>query len=153
MTDIWQAIFRPDGFPRTELRAPLSLPDVARRHAEVHRWCESERKGRDVGSGAYREWTLRYWRNFCRWRRLEHLLGVCCYREFKVEDFGKLRDGDFWQQDEETTFALWKLFRDDWENLEVFFSAPDRFSRSRLLRVLDILDINEARVDPPEWAR
>ena len=129
----------------------MSLPDVARQHADAHRWFESERHGRDVGPTAYQQWRKRYWRTFCRWRYLEHILGVYCYREFDPDLFGSLRGQEEWSFDEVMEFALRRMLRDDREQVEVLYEAPDTLPRRRLLEVLGLLNVNDARVSPPEW--
>lgn len=151
MTEIWQSIGRPDAASRPQFTS--SLPEVARRHADAHRWWESERTGRDLGQAAYRDWRLRYWTAFCRWRHFEHLVGVCRYREFGESSFGRLRDCDLWRQDPVMTFAVLKFLRDGWENLTLLYQSPDEYSRPALVRALELLDINSARVEPPEWSR
>lgn len=149
--DIWQAI-QESATPVTAAAggAP-SVPEVARRHADAHRWFESERSGRDVGRAAYREWRQRYWRKFCRWRYLEHLLGVCCYREFETALFGTLREQQGWSLDQAMAFALQQVLHDDREQLDVLYHAPEELPRHRLVEVLQLLDVNGARLSPPDW--
>ncbi len=156
MMDLWEAIHRRGGhdLPPTTTTLPAataSLPEVARQHADAHRWFESERRGRDVGPSAYSEWRRRYWRSFCRWRDLEHLLGVCRYWEFDARLFGSLRNHEAWSLDSAMAFALRHMLVEDFEQLNLLFEAPDELPRSRLLQILAMLNFNEARVNPPDW--
>jgi hypothetical protein len=147
--DIWQTIQGSAG--STSVQGAPSVPDVARQHADAHRWFVSERSGRDVGGEAYREWRQRYWRTFCRWRYLEHLLGICCYRDYEPHTFGTLRQQQGWTLDQAMAFALQQVLQDDREQVEVLFHAPDELPRHRLVEVLSLLDVNGARLSPPEW--
>ncbi len=130
----------------------LTLPEVVRRHADAHRWWESERRGLDVGEWAYRDWSRLYWRPFCRWRHLEHLLAICRFREFGRESFGRLARPEA-LQNPILAFCVDKYLRDGWENLNLFSWAPDEYSRTQLLDALELIDINAARIDPPAWLR
>ncbi|MCA9056506.1 MAG: hypothetical protein KDA75_21910 [Planctomycetaceae bacterium] len=148
--DLWHTIHSARN-ERGQWFGTPSVPELARRHAEAHRWYESERLGCDVGPSAYRQWRQLYWRTFCRWRYLEHLLGICCYREFSAEQFGSLRDCLEWSRDTVVEFALHRVLHEDCEQLEVLFEAPEDVPRHRLVEVLAILDFNAARLSPPEW--
>ncbi len=148
--DIWETIQECAVRQATAFETP-SVPDLARQHAEAHRWFESERSGRDVGHVAYRQWRQLYWRKFCRWRYLEHMLGVCRYREFEADLFGTLRTEQGWTLDQAMAFVLQQVLDDDREQVEVLFEAPDELSRCRLVEVLDLIDVNGARLQPPEW--
>jgi hypothetical protein len=149
--DIWQALQSSPVRDQQAVAGTPSVPEVARQHADAHRWFESERSGRDVGGQAYREWRQRYWRKFCRWRYLEHLLGVCRYREFEPGLFGTLRHRHEWELDRVMAFALQQVFHDDREQLDVLYHAPDEVPRNRLVEVLTLLNVNSARLQPPEW--
>lgn len=130
-----------------------SLHDEARLEADRFKWIESERRGYDLGGWAYREWCRRHWIDFCRWKRVEHLLGHREYAEFDSSSFGKLRS----LADTETAgaivdFVIERFTRDRWENLHFFIEAhPTAAPTSPLQRILRILDINGVRLDPPNW--
>ena len=149
--DIWHTIHSSLPRERAEWYGTPSVPELARRHADAHRWYESERNGRDVGPDAYHQWRQRYWRTFCRWRYLEHLLGICRYREFKPEHFGSLRDRREWILDTVMEFALQRVLKDDCEQVDVLYEAPEHLPRNRLVEVLSVLNFNDARLSPPEW--
>jgi hypothetical protein len=161
MSELWQLLHRLDAPSASREyrvggisgnRTVLSIPEVARQHADAHRWFESERRGCDVGPAAYGQWRKRYWRLFCRWRYLEHLLGICCYQEFEPELFGSLRQQEEWSFDEVMDFALRRVLTDDREQVEVLYEAPDDLPRNRLLQVLGLLNVDRARLNPPDWA-
>ena len=158
MSDLWHLIHASSS-PRLSVQeetcadglTALSLREVARRHADEHRWLESERIGRDLGPVAYLQWRKRYWRTFCRWRYLEHLLGTCRYAEFPVQRYNTLRWHSDWTCDHVMEFALRRLLRDDREQLELYYEAPAELPRQRLTEVLSLLGFNDARVSPPDW--
>lgn len=152
MTEIWRAFDHGKAIERSHVSTE-SLPDIARRHADAHRWWESERSGQDLGQAAYRDWRRRYWNTFVRWRHVEHLVGICRYREFCESSFGRLRNCDYWERDPVMTFAVLKFLHDGWENVTLLYSSPEEYPRSHLLQVLELLDINSARIEPPEWTR
>jgi hypothetical protein len=77
---------------------------------------------------------------------------VCSYREFEAEQFGSLRGHAGWSLDQVMAFALQQVLHHDREQLEVLFHAPDHLPRHRLVEVLDLLDVNGARLNPPDWA-
>ena len=67
-----------------------SIHDEARREAQRHKWIESQKHGRDLGDQAIRDWYRKYWRAYCRHRRIEHLRGRKRWAEFDDEPFGKI---------------------------------------------------------------
>lgn len=126
-----------------------SLWDLAAHEADAFKWLESERCGFDVGSIAHREWCRRYWRIFCRFRRIEHLLGVRRFREFDEQSFGTLNDPAFLLRPV-VSFVVQRFAHDGWENLHFFFWAHRHgFTDQELRDVLKLVDVNSARIDPP----
>ena len=65
---------------------PLLLEEILK-----HKWLASESAKRDLGNQAIADWFDRYWWKFCRGRRLEHVEGKRCWREFRDSDFALLR--------------------------------------------------------------
>src|ERR1700734_2651358 len=49
-----------------------------------------QKRGHDLGDQAIRDWYRKYWRAYCRHRRLEHLRGRKRWAEFDDEPFGKI---------------------------------------------------------------
>ncbi|MEZ6068497.1 MAG: hypothetical protein R3B90_22925 [Planctomycetaceae bacterium] len=127
--------------------------DIARAHADEHRWLLSQERGYDVGGDAYRDWCVKYWRRFCRWRYVEHLLGLCRYQEFNAELHGRLKTRETLESDIVLGFVLDQFLYAERENLELFVFAPETYPRNRLLEATILLNVNDARVDLPEWGR
>lgn len=126
-----------------------SLRDLASHEADAFKWLESERCGYDVGSIAHREWCRRYWRTFCRYRRIDHLLGTRRIREFDDDSFGSLNDPIFLLRPV-VSFVVQRFVHEGWENLHFFLWAESHgFSEREILDVLSVVDVNSARIDPP----
>jgi hypothetical protein len=129
--------------------ASESLWELALREAERFRWLESERSGFDVGPVAQREWSRRYWRIFCRYRRLEHLMGQRRICEFDQDSFGRLSDPEVLRRPA-VRFVIERFADQGWENLNFLFSARDHgFDEGELCEALKLVDVNAARFDPP----
>ncbi len=58
----------------------------------IHKWHLSSVAGRNLGMEAIDDWEQRFWINFCRWRRFEHIEGEQCWIEFNGLDFAVLRN-------------------------------------------------------------
>lgn len=128
-----------------------SLWDLAHREADAFKWYESERCGYDVGPIAHREWSRRFWRLFCRHRRLEHVLGKRRIREFDEASFGSLRDPAL-HHSPVVRFVMQRFVDDGWENLHFMFWATGHgFALTELRDILRVLDVNSVRFDPP-WS-
>lgn len=134
-----------------ELFGTPSVYELARLQAERHRWLESQKQGRDVGPQALQDWSRTHWTRFCRWRYLEHLLGYCRYREFDLRCFASLLEHQDWRLDPVMEFTLHQMLRQDREQLDVLVLAPLDFNRHRLLSVLRLLNLNDARLTVPEF--
>ena len=129
---------------------PLAWEEMQR-----HKWLESEKARRDLGHAAIEDWLKRFWWKFCRWRRLEHVEGQCCWREFNDLDFAILTricmERGLLQN------MLARMKGDDThihDNLEIILWALDdaNISYQRVEEFLLLIDINAARLPvPPEW--
>lgn len=125
----------------------LSLYQAGSEEASIHKWIESEKRGHDVGYSAVREWYSDYWYGHCRRGRIEHLIGNRCWEEFEEEQFGALEEmlqrGDLLME-----LILDRLLY-GWENLDVINWAYDwNLPINRVLELLDLFDINGARLEP-----
>lgn len=125
----------------------LSLYEEASREAERHKWIESQKQGRDLGPGAINEWYRVYWLQYCRYRRLEHVEGSRCWREFGPEDFGQLYSlivtGDLL-----VDRILDRVYA-GYENLDIIIWAIDwGLPLNRVISILSQLDVNRARLEP-----
>ncbi|MBX3437634.1 MAG: hypothetical protein KF861_09100 [Planctomycetaceae bacterium] len=133
------------------VKAPVSLWELASREADHFKWIESERSGYDVGRLAHVEWSRRYWRAFCRYRRMEHLLGERRIREFDDASFGRLRDPELCRRPV-VRFVIKQFVDEGWENLDFLLWAPHHgFELQELHEALSLVDVNAARFDPPRW--
>ncbi len=138
------------GMPQV-VTAPVSLWELASREANDFKWFESERSGYDVGPIAQWEWSRRYWRIFCRHRRVEHLIGERLIREFDEESFGRLSDPDLLNRPV-VRFVIDQFAHKGWENLDFLLWAPHHgFDSHELYEALRLVDVNAARFDPPCW--
>lgn len=124
-----------------------SLYERAFHEAERHKWIESERQGHDLGESAIRDWYRRFWRPYCRQRRLEHIRGMRRWQEFDDAAFGCLYSlivtGDL--------LADRILDRIDagYENLCIInWTLTWGLPMPRVLNILEQIDVNRARLDP-----
>lgn len=130
-----------------EVAAALSLYEEAVREADRHKWIESQKHGRDLGKTAINEWYRVYWLPYCRQKRLEHLEGSQCWREFGDEDFGQLYAlivaGDLL-----VDRILDRVYA-GYENLDIINWAIDwGLPLERVINILAQLDVNRARLEP-----
>ena len=131
---------------RRSVCAP-SLYAEAFRHAEQHKWIESEKRGYDLGEGAIREWYGVHWARFCRECRLEHISGRRYWDEFGPETFGCLYElivaGDLLAD------RLLDRVDEGWENLTILLWAREwGLPMTRVVPMLEQIDVNRARMDP-----
>ena len=138
---------------------PMLLEEILK-----HKWLASERAKRDLGNQAIVEWFKHYWWKFCRGRRLEHVEGRQCWREFNDSDFallrmilritegGDLRDlRDLLEQILDRMKGRKTHIHD---NLEIIQWALGEagVSMQRVHELLLLIDINSARLPiPDEW--
>jgi hypothetical protein len=125
----------------------LSLYEEAFKEAERHKWIESQKHGRDLGETALREWYRKHWYMYCRRKRLEHLQGSQCWREFGDDHFGQLYSlivaGDL------LVDRILDRFYAGYENLDIIIWAYDwGLQVEKVLNILIQLDMNRARIDP-----
>ena len=124
-----------------------SLYDEAVREAERHKWIESQKRGRDLGELAIREWYQVHWPRYCRFRRMEHLHGRQRWREFDEDHFGRLCD----LLTSADSLVKWVLdgVHQGLENLEILNRAIDQgLETERVIEILAAIDVNRARLDP-----
>lgn len=138
-----------------QMLAESILPH-AREEIARHKWIESEKARRDLGQKAVEDWLRRFWWRFCRWRRLEHIEGKCCWSEFNDLDYAILRrismerglldailtrmKGDGTHIHDNLEIILWAI-----ENSEIQFQRVEEF--------LLLIDINAARLPIPHELR
>lgn len=135
------------GAPTAVAGSTMSLYEEAVREAERHKWIESQKQGRDLGEGAVREWYRLHWPRYCRCKRLEHIRGQRCWREFGEQAFGQLYSliiaGDL------LVDRILDRLDAGFENLEVILWAIDwGLPALRVVALLEQIDLNRARLDP-----
>jgi hypothetical protein len=124
-----------------------SIHDEARREAQRHKWIESQKQGRDLGDQAIRDWYRKYWRAYCRHRRIEHLRGRKRWAEFDDEPFGKI-DALIASGDCLVDRVLDRVYAGH-ENLDIINWAIDwGLPTDRVVDILAQLDVNRARFEP-----
>ena len=124
-----------------------SLYDEAVQEADRHKWIESQKQGRDLGQLAVREWYRVHWLRYCRCKRLEHVRGQRCWREFDETTFGQLYSliitGDLL-----VDRILDRVDHGD-ENLDIILWAIEWGLPIRpVVRILEQIDVNRARMEP-----
>lgn len=140
-----------------ECRSSVDFPQLARSvhlaawvDAQEHKWTTSGEHCFDRGDQAINEWYEKHHAWFCRHLLLEHVTGVQHWQEFGEESYAILEpqiDGD----DPITGLVLDKVFRGaeafnlTWWKLESGLSPAEC---DQVTRVLALIDINRARVEP-----
>jgi hypothetical protein len=124
-----------------------SVYEEAQKEADCHKWIESQKRGRDLGETALKEWYCLHWPAYCRKRRLEHLKGRRRWREFGDDNFGQLFDlileGDL------LVDRILDRVDAGWENLEIInWSLDWGLPMPRVLDLLVQVDVNRARLEP-----
>ena len=124
-----------------------SLYDEAVQEADRHKWIESQKQGRDLGQLAIRDWYRVHWFRYCRCKRLEHVRGQRCWREFDETTFGQLYSliitGDLL-----VDRILDRVDHGD-ENLDIILWAIEWGLPIRpVVRILEQIDVNRARMEP-----
>lgn len=129
--------------------AAHSLRDDAFREADRHKWIESQKHGRDLGHEAVRDWFRIYWIVYCRVRLLEHVRGIHFWMEFGDETFRKLCS--IIGCDDPLLKTILDRMEGGMDNLEVIIWAhDDELPMERVLEILELIDINRARLEPPQ---
>jgi hypothetical protein len=138
-----------------EMLAESILPH-AREEIDRHKWIESEKARRDLGQKAVEDWLRRFWWRFCRWRRLEHIEGQRCWREFNDLDFAILRRISM---ERGLLESIMNRMKGDGthihDNLEIILWALDQgeIQYQRVEEFLLLIDINSARLPVPRELR
>lgn len=125
----------------------LSVQEAGLREAEIHKWIESQKRGRDLGIWALTDWYTRYWPIFCRLKCLEHLAGIRSWSEFSPENFGLIgkliRDEDLLLE-----MVLDRAYFGR-ENLDLILWALEwGLPIKRVMYILEQLNLNQAQIEP-----
>ena len=113
--------------------------------AELHKWIESEKAGRDLGEVAIDQWVRRHWNAFLRDRWIEHIEGRRFWIELDRDDFGLLQRAFF---DNAIFDPILGHLKAGWENLELLIWAREQtLPMDEVIEILEILDINRRRIE------
>ena len=153
---------------QSSLTSEETIPDQPRLGTEVsslltlawdeiqrHKWIESEKARRDVGHEAVADWLKRFWWRFCRFRRIEHVVGVRRWYEFSHDDFAKVLRPIL--ENDSLVLLIVEMMKADrrrvMNDLEVLdWAHSAKVPIERVLEILGDIHINIARLDPPvEW--
>lgn len=128
---------------------PKSVYDDAHREAEKHKWIESKHAGCDLGQSAIEDWYRKFWKKYCRARRIEHLSGEQQWLEFDEREFGQMYE--MIQAGNPQLDDLIHRIEDGWENLQfMLWMHQERKTREEIdgiIDLLEIININIARLD------
>lgn len=132
---------------QTESFSVRSLYAEAYQLAQAHKWIESQKAGYDKGREAIEEWYTVHWPVFCREKRIEHLQGEQCWKEYEPEGFGRLRELII-NEDLLTDRILDRVYMQQ-ENLELINWALDwNLPMERVREILTLINVNGCRLEP-----
>ena len=127
-----------------ETAKPRSLFKYGLVEAERHKYLESEKAGRDLGTAAIDDWHRRHWTLWLRHRWLEHLLGTICWEEFDPALFGRL-ETDFADRKELLDEVVRRVRRGA-ENIDVvWWATAEQRDSAAIARMLVLLRLNDIR--------
>lgn len=122
-----------------------SLLTEGRKEADIYKWIESERAGRDLGETAIRRWVQDHWNGYLRARWVQHLEGTCYWTELGQGDFGFLKRK--FQDKSVLLERISDFLRAGKENLDILIWAIDwHINMQDVFAILDALDINSKRL-------
>jgi len=124
-----------------------SIHEAAYYEALRHKWLESEKMGFDLGDGVFLDWYNRFWPQYLRYRRLEHVNGQLHWKEFAQESYGALSGWDT------VNYLLLDRIVDriceGYENLDLVNWAYDwNLPVNEVIEILERLDVNSTRFAP-----
>ncbi len=123
----------------------MSLLVDCRREAEVFKWIESERAGRDLGEAAIRTWVNRHWDGYLRARWIQHLEGRIFWTELGQHEYGFLKRQ--FQQHALLLDRISDFLKAGKENLDIILWAIDwNIDIEPVLAILQSLDMNSKRL-------
>jgi hypothetical protein len=125
-----------------------SVYEQADQAAQVHKWIESEKAGRDLGHEAVRNWSRSHWLRFYRWRLVQHLRGEVYFREFHPRTFAVVSNQ--LKVPTELLESILNHIRDGCENLDIICWVHNRqLPVVPTMEILEAIDINRQRLVPP----
>lgn len=124
-----------------------SIQEGSLYEANLYKWIQSEKLGYDLGETAIREWYQKYWRIYCRVKRLDHVIGRECLQEF--EDGPSEIILDLLKSNDLLLQLILDRVSQGWENFDVINWAIDwNLPTVQVREILEELNINCARFDP-----
>ncbi|MSR57160.1 MAG: hypothetical protein EXS05_05765 [Planctomycetaceae bacterium] len=125
----------------------LSVHEEGLREAKIHKWIESQKRGRDLGVWALDDWYTHYWPIFCRLKCLEHLAGIRSWSEFSPEKFGLI--GKLIRDEDQLLEMILDRAYSGRENLDLVNWALDwGLPMKRVGYILEQLNLNQAQLEP-----
>jgi hypothetical protein len=116
------------------------------REAELYKWYESEKAGRDLGEAAIRIWVKKHWWGYLRERWIEHLQGQRFWTELDKGDFGLLTHK--FQDKALLLDRILDRIKAGQENLDIILWAHAwNISQDDVREILSALDINSRRLE------
>ena len=120
----------------------------AQKAAEVYKWLQSEKAGRDLGVAAVKQWSKSHWLRFYRWCFVQHLCGERPWQEFDQTTFGLLSNSV--RAPRELLDEILDRVRLGAENLSLIVWAHEcLLPMDHVIDILEALDINSRRLPPP----
>jgi hypothetical protein len=122
-----------------------SIRNDVREHIDRHKWCVSQRAGRDLGQDAINEWIQCHWYGYLKARWLEHLEGQSYWIELKRDAFGVLKK-EFPQQQRLLNQIVERMKR-GCENLDIIcWALSEKLPLDDIRRILNVIDVNSLRL-------
>ena len=124
-----------------------SLTGHAIQELERHKWIESQKCSRDVGSDAYAHWLDHCWKGWTRAKLMEHLFGWRCWGAFDEDDYGLFtRSTIDHYVSRKTLEKVGELLAQGGENLDVInWAVTTNQDLEAIMWLLDRIDINAKR--------
>lgn len=122
----------------------FSLYAEGSREAEIHKYLESQKAGRDLGDAAILDWSQKYWHKFLRAHWIDHFFGRKYLVELEAADFGLLKEAF---QGSEVLPRILQMLYAAAENLDIIvWFHRQNLPVDEMLDILEQLDINSKRL-------
>ncbi|MBI1349142.1 hypothetical protein GC163_22970 [bacterium] len=133
--------------PEPEDPRPQSIYSAALEEAHKYKWIESQKSGHDLGDTALKDWFRKYWLPFCRAKRLEHVEGMQKWSEFAETEFGQVFQ--LIMVDDLLCDRVLDRMEHGCDNLEIInWGLTWGLPMERVIDLLELIDINRARLEP-----
>lgn len=113
--------------------------------AQIHKWIESQKAGKDLGDAALQDWVRHHWWGYLRARWIEHLHGMRFWVELDRNDFGLLERA--FKDCQVLLDRILDRIKTGQENLDIILWSLDwGIPFSEVCKILEALDINSRRL-------